>query len=623
MKLRLLVFAFVLNFLILCPVHAQDSVSLIPRCGQTDFDLCGYIDATDWKEKRETNFVIDPIFEQAKRFSEGLAAVRIDGKFGYINAQGQVVITPRFEKVQQFTDGIAIAGTSDILGVINRYGDFVIEPKFSHAIVFSEEIILAVSSENAERSRVNHSLDDISWAGLYSISEGWITEQKYNFKIFGPSELGSLWAQVSQGKRGNWKNEYGLMRIDGSWLIEPQFSYVEKLNSDRAVVRKMIDGKILYGAINSEGEQVIPIEFEYLTQWEEGFLTAGIGAYPHRRHGIVTSTGKLLAGRYFDKILRKNQSKGPEQPEHDFFTVKDGNQWKSLLKDGTLLDDQRIGQLFLQCENFKILYDPQGFVLIPNNNALPTVRFDRTLSSYSRQTCHPTPTLIRNDQYAVISDDGSIFGGFFENSSGFFGPHRWVSVNRKWGLVDAEGNFSIEPVYASVIPEIERSWSNSYPEMETDKIYKVIRDNQEYSLRFIEGRYKEEAFIETEKDRNYVLECRGAYKLKSQNGLWGIVDENDTFLIPANYRAITCFSRGVAWVPDDTKRKWCPIDRFNRMRSSPDCMTTYYNSFVSHHSPEEFDDDPYESSVLWMRALLEYGEGKRDSEPQFIPWEDR
>ena len=42
------------------------------------------------------DIVIPYKFENADSFSEGLAAVRIDGKWGYINNEVQIVIAPHF-----------------------------------------------------------------------------------------------------------------------------------------------------------------------------------------------------------------------------------------------------------------------------------------------------------------------------------------------------------------------------------------------------------------------------------------------------------------------------------------------------------------------------------------------
>ena len=581
--------------------------------------MCGYVDADIWKNERKNKFLIEPKYEQAQRFSNGLAAVRIDGKYGYIDISGNVVIAPRFDQAGNFDQGLAVAGEIEIggLGIIAKSGSYVVEPMFSHAVIFDDQNILGVSTKNSAQGSYGSGKYDINGAGVYNLSDGWITEQTYSFERFGDSDLGLIWAQPPMGKSGTWDDDYGLMRINGSWLIEPQYRYVGELKHDRAVVSKRMGH---YGAIDQHGREVIPFVFAYLTQWSPNFLKAGKGLHPDRKWGLVALDGQLLADRYFDKIERPTGERGSIQLPQKSFTVRDGEEWKTLMSDGTLLSDQRVGKVFLDCDQFTILHDAQGFALMPHDKTLPTIRFEKPMGSLRGQKCQPSMTLIRDGSYGVIFESGKVFGGFFENSSGFFGTHRWVRVDNKWGLVNADGEFSIDPIYTSIQSEGEIGKSNNRPIKRTDNTYKVTVDNGTYRLRFIDGKYKQEPFVELPKDASKVLKCKGDYKRKSENGLWGIIDENGEDFILPQYRAITCFSNGVAWVPDDTKRQWCPLNRHNRIRSAPACMTVMYTGWRSHHDPEKFDKDPYESSVLWMKALLDYGEGRRDREPRFVPW---
>ena len=51
--------------------------------------------------------LIPPIFDQVKDFSEGLAAVKIGEKWGYINEKGEIVIKPEFDSALRFSQGLA------------------------------------------------------------------------------------------------------------------------------------------------------------------------------------------------------------------------------------------------------------------------------------------------------------------------------------------------------------------------------------------------------------------------------------------------------------------------------------------------------------------------------------
>lgn len=88
-------------------------------------DLWGFID-------REGKRVLGPEFNGVGRFSEGLCAVSKDGRWGYIDPQGEVVIDLQFDEVGPFTQGLAAAREGGRWGYINPKGDWVIRPTFDN-----------------------------------------------------------------------------------------------------------------------------------------------------------------------------------------------------------------------------------------------------------------------------------------------------------------------------------------------------------------------------------------------------------------------------------------------------------------------------------------------------------
>jgi hypothetical protein len=54
-------------------------------------------------------FVIEPRFDGASGFSEGLAPVQVSGKWGYADKTGKIVIAPQFEEAGGFSEGLALA----------------------------------------------------------------------------------------------------------------------------------------------------------------------------------------------------------------------------------------------------------------------------------------------------------------------------------------------------------------------------------------------------------------------------------------------------------------------------------------------------------------------------------
>jgi hypothetical protein len=76
--------------------------------------------------------VINPQFDHASTFSDGLAAVRAGDKYGYINKDGKYEINTQFEFAGDFYSGIALVRAADKWGFINKKGQYVVNPQFKN-----------------------------------------------------------------------------------------------------------------------------------------------------------------------------------------------------------------------------------------------------------------------------------------------------------------------------------------------------------------------------------------------------------------------------------------------------------------------------------------------------------
>ena len=74
----------------------------------------------------------DLTFTDGQDFSQGLAAVKIDEHFGYLNLAGELVIPPTFTYAGVFDRDIALAQTADVQGIIDPTGAWLLAvPRFS------------------------------------------------------------------------------------------------------------------------------------------------------------------------------------------------------------------------------------------------------------------------------------------------------------------------------------------------------------------------------------------------------------------------------------------------------------------------------------------------------------
>ena len=66
-----------------------------------------------WWHMDKAGKTITGPFAHAYSFSAGLAAVAVDGKYGYVDRRGQLKIQPQFDEADEFSGGLAVVGFAD------------------------------------------------------------------------------------------------------------------------------------------------------------------------------------------------------------------------------------------------------------------------------------------------------------------------------------------------------------------------------------------------------------------------------------------------------------------------------------------------------------------------------
>lgn len=79
-------------------------------------------------------------YEDAHIFNDATyAAVKISGKWGFVDKDGTIIITPKYEDARSFANGMAAVRQGDLWGFIDLTGKMVIEPQFEDARDFNAD----------------------------------------------------------------------------------------------------------------------------------------------------------------------------------------------------------------------------------------------------------------------------------------------------------------------------------------------------------------------------------------------------------------------------------------------------------------------------------------------------
>jgi len=314
----------------------SDGLSVVAKRVPNTYGRWGYVDLTG-------KLVIEAKFNVARNFSEGLAAVIVDGKVGYIDRTGRFVIQPQFGQGGVVSDFAFLEGLAAVVsangrwGYIDKTGKFVIEPQFHTALPFSKGRALVGVAEPSYTIREKYGFIDKQGrsivtpqyvlAGNFSeglapvlIGEklGFIDLQgqiviKPQFDAFGKcQDTGGIGAaRFSEGLAAvnvNWK--WGFIDRAGQWVIKPTWDCALPFTQGLAVVgRRDRKGRFYYGYIDKTGSTIIPPQFTSAQPFTGKLASVGVGG---EDEAALEALEAYKAGKSDDdveKILEKNQTK--------------------------------------------------------------------------------------------------------------------------------------------------------------------------------------------------------------------------------------------------------------------------------------------------------------------------
>ncbi|ADU31968.1 WG repeat-containing protein [Evansella cellulosilytica] len=226
-------------------------------------DKFGYIN-------RDGRYAINPQFDTATSFVDGLALVSKDGMYGFIDEDGNTVINFEFDYAEPFSDGLALVGIQSNYGFIDKNGEMVINPRYDDAYSFSEGLA---------RVEVNGEYGYIDKNGEMVISP------QFDFAMDFSDER----ARVYIG------DNLGFIDKNGQMVINPQFQFALPFSEGLAPVAK--DDKI--GYIDVDGVYVIDPQFDFAGPFHEGLAAVSIGG----KVGFINKEGRIVINPQYDQAL--------------------------------------------------------------------------------------------------------------------------------------------------------------------------------------------------------------------------------------------------------------------------------------------------------------------------------
>lgn len=230
--------------------------------------LYGFINPNNGEE------IAAPIYDNARNFSEGMAAVCISASWGFINTDGKVVIPMKYDGVEDFKGGKATVYKGDytitidktgkeIRKVKNKPNQKVVTPKYglnkeeqTKSTLYTSSTVSNQSAHTKTTKRKNVKYDIVS-TPINGVSIVTINKRKGLMDAFTKEEIVTpVYDEVRHFSEGmaavKLSTSWGYVDISGQVVIPLRFQEASPFIGGKAKVK--YDGKYIY--INKEGIQV-------------------------------------------------------------------------------------------------------------------------------------------------------------------------------------------------------------------------------------------------------------------------------------------------------------------------------------------------------------------------------
>lgn len=246
--------------------------------------------------------IIEPKFNNALEFSEGLASARITGKYGYIDSEGNFVIEPKYDYAESFNNGTAVVYLEGTPGILNRDNS---EKFFNNykSISFFNNNLAFVKTKTDKMGVINSEgiiVVDTIYKIIYGFIDGLSVVEGFNVKVYNNTAEGN-----------QTKGEFGVIDTAGKFIV-PYNKYWEINDLKRScfdVNWYSNDFKHFYlGFVNRKGEQIIHKRFNmfgetlednindstFVMSYFDSEKANGKMSTEFCYKGIVNSNGKII-----------------------------------------------------------------------------------------------------------------------------------------------------------------------------------------------------------------------------------------------------------------------------------------------------------------------------------------
>ena len=225
------------------------------------------------------------MYEEARGFSEGLAAVSYDGQWGFIDIYGDVQIDFRYDRAGDFSEGVAPVMLNGRWGFVDTAGElaipFVLEDypddDFIHPGFFEGLAPVIVSGDNGIRWGYLNRMGNRIYTYLYTSSNAFADGLALVTRI---------------DAAGN--EVFGYINQTGEEIVPPVYDMGRCFSEGLAAV--MFNDR--WGFVDTYGRVQVPVRYDYARSFKSGFAAVQNEGF----WGFIDRWGNEIVPSVYDEV---------------------------------------------------------------------------------------------------------------------------------------------------------------------------------------------------------------------------------------------------------------------------------------------------------------------------------
>ncbi len=232
------------------------------------------------------NSEFDDIFHETEKHFKVQVSIQNGScrfpRYGLIDENGNIVVPARFDEINTITDDANVFWILNNHGVYKEGGGLIIPVLFDSIELQDSKFTCKIFEQTDRRYSYSNRDKRVKSVYYYTLKgEQYINiDEKYTHIV--PSEYDIAFYAGLGLIRVKKDDKWGLINLMNDVVISPMFAYIDVFNGLFAEVGRSEDGKSMsfpekhicglkYGLIDTSGEIVLPLEYNYMYKWDNGY----------------------------------------------------------------------------------------------------------------------------------------------------------------------------------------------------------------------------------------------------------------------------------------------------------------------------------------------------------------